>query len=66
MQIVRRYFDETEWEPVDDETVRKVLARNFADVKLALSDIAAGSSLCTIGAEYKRAEGPFHREEPAA
>ena len=54
MDIVRRYFDEPEWEPVDDETARKVLARNFVDVELALVDIAAGRVLRTPGAEYKR------------
>ncbi len=58
MGIVRRYFDETEWEPVDDKTARKVLARNFVDVELALVDIAAGCVLCTTGAEYKRSEEP--------
>jgi len=54
MIIVRRYFDEAEWEMVDEETARKVLAGYVLDVDLALVDIAAGCVLTTIGAEYKR------------
>jgi len=55
MDILRRYFDEPEWELVDEQTARKVLERNFVDVALALEDIAAGCVLTTGTAEYKRA-----------
>ena len=54
MLILRRYFDESEWESIDEETARKVLARFFLDVELALVDIAAGCVICTNAAEYKR------------
>jgi len=54
MVILRRYFDEPQWEPIDEQTARKVLARFFLDVEVALVDIAAGLVLCTNAAEYKR------------
>ena len=60
MAILRRYFDnphcfgEPQWEPIDEETARKVLAQFFVDAELALVDIAAGCVICTDRAEYKR------------
>ncbi len=56
MKILRRYFDEPQWEQVDEETARKILERNFVDVELAMTDIAAGCVLTTVGAEYKQDE----------
>lgn len=65
MQIVRRYFDETEWELVSDRTVRKVFEDYFVDVDQALIDIRAGCTLCSNSAEYKRAEQGHQQEKPA-
>lgn len=63
MGIVRRYFESElgtlenpQWEPVDDETVRRVFAGNFTDVERAMTDVRAGCVLSTGNAEYRRAE----------
>ena len=53
MVILRRYFDESQWEPIGEQTARKVLARFFLDAEVALKDIAAGLILHTNAAEYK-------------
>ena len=68
MKIVRRYFDEDEWEDVDERIARKILARGVLDVDIVLEDIAAGRSVFSIAAEYKRVpdEALRQQEEGAA
>ena len=63
MAIIRRYFDESEWEAVDEQSARQILGRNFVDVDLALEDIAAGRVLRTVAAEYKHGPGEALRQQ---
>lgn len=56
MQIIKRYFDECDWLPVDQETAAKHLAGFYLDPRPVLEEIAAGHVVYTDVAEYKRTD----------
>lgn len=56
MKIQRRYFDQTEWEVIDEKTARDSLGRYFVNVDLAITEILDGHTIRTSYAQYRLAK----------
>jgi hypothetical protein len=62
-QILKRYFDEKEWEEVAWEQEEQQLARFYLDVELILADLLKGETIYTDVAEYRASPAPPGRKE---